>query len=362
MTENNNSTAPVRAHSAPPQIKVRRAVLADRDALTDFYKRHFPERRRLLDSSVWDWEFARQPGAGDELPFYVLEADGRIEGGIGYWLAQVRVAERTIEAVLPVNYFVAEEFKGLPALRLLRAVLAERDVTLGTNVSADALRLLLKSGFKDIGNQMRSYTYALRITAGLALKARAVAAGRRTAEIGRRLSEKIGQPGIRYRTAGVLDADFLSRIAANDAMPTQWQALVKSPTWLSWRYEPASGIQCEYVYQFRDGLPVALAIIAIDRKKPECERDVVLLDAIFGHSASLPGIVTEVLRLGRDADCSRVVCHALSAPLAAVMRRCLFGSAPSGVGLLVSVRDDSLKRELQDPARWHFMLGDCDAY
>jgi len=148
--------------SAAPAIRVRRATPADREPLLAFYREHHAHRPRLTDPDVWDWLFAEQPRASDAIPFFVLEADGKVAGGIGYVVTRARLGDRDVDAIFPVNFFINPAYRGLPALRLLRAALKECSVAIAAYVSPDAMRLLLKSGFVDLSTRLRGYHYGLQ--------------------------------------------------------------------------------------------------------------------------------------------------------------------------------------------------------
>lgn len=345
------------ATAGTPAISVRRARFEDRARLLDFYAQHHSQRSRLTDGVVWDWLFTQQPDASSEPPLYVLEVDGDIAGGIGYIGADVLVAGQKISGILPINYFINPAFRGLPALRLLRAALDGRTLAIGAYVSPDARRLLLKFGFVDLSAALRSYHYGLQVRGNI--RSAATWSLRRSVELLRRGTRKLLYPELAHRISTVLDRQFLESCRSELGL----HRLEKSFEWLNWRYVQSpllnsTTFHVEFVYQFRGGHPVAMAIIGKDMAR----RELVILDVIWHTDALLGALIDEVIARGRIGRCDVVSTHALSAPLHKIFVAGFFASSVSNVGMVVLARDPALREEATDPARWHFMIGDCDAY
>ncbi|MDN5848809.1 MAG: hypothetical protein L0H63_04105 [Nitrococcus sp.] len=340
-----------------PVVTVRRARVEDRARLLSFYAEHHAQRSRLTGGAIWDWLYLKQPDMSGELPLYILEANGNIAGGIGYIGAQVQVDRQRIPAILPISYFINPAFRGLPALRLLRIALKDRALAIGAYVSPDARRLLLKMGFVDLSAAMRSYHYGLRGQTGL--RSVAILAIRRTAELLRRSTRTVMHPGLRHRVGPDLDREFVEQCHPVASL----HRIQKSFSSLEWRYGKSpllnsSSFRVEFVYQFRSSRPVALAIIAVNARRSE----LILLDVIWSGGAVLSAVVDRVIAYGRAAGCGVISTHALSAPLHQTLTACLFASTVSSIGMMVLARDPAVRTAVSDPARWHFMVGDCDAY
>lgn len=337
-------------------ISLRRATAADCDRLVSFYREFHAARARLTDPAIWRWQFLEQPHAAGIVPFFILEDGGQICGGIGYLCVKIRTGERVVDGLVPVNYFINPAYRGLPALRLFRAVLQESPVTIGTYVSQDALGLLNKSGFEDLSSEVHVYYYPLRAAANGSLASRLKATLRSAWEAVRAVGLRISQPGLAYRVSTELDHAFVRD-------PGWWpglQCLQKSSEWLDWRYRKSPLLRARFVYQTRRGEPCGLAVIHVDAAKDT----LVILDLLV-HSADdgpIYGLVDEILAVARREKCALVVCHAVSTRLRRIFRNCLFGSRQSDVNLLVLCREAGLSGALADPGRWTFQLGDSDVY
>lgn len=340
--------------STEPTIAVRRARREDRDALMTFYREQHAQRARLIDPAIWDWLFVQQPYASDRLPFFVLESNGRIVGGIGYIRAKLSVEGGQVEASFPINYFIDPAYKGLPALRLFRAVLNESPLAIGAYVSPDAMRLLLKSGFADLSDAFCNYYYGLQ-AGSPSLRGMALALARRMAEWGRRLWGALRHPAVSYRLGAELDAAFAKELTATSGAIS----VCKTFEWLEWRYVKSPLLKSQFVYQFQAGRPAALAIIFIDTARDE----LVLLDFLSAPAAAcLTGLIDRLIVVARANHCRTIATHALSDSLGRHARACLFASMKSDLGLAVFARDKPLRNLLVDVHRWHLMLGDTDAY
>lgn len=321
----------------------------------DFYSRHHAQRSRLNDAMLWVWEFVETAHRSDELPFFVLTDGGRIVGGIGYIDVTLDLGERMIPAAMPVNYFIDPAYKGLPALRLLRAVQNERDILIGSYVSEDALRLLTKSGFKDLSAHVRAYHYPLRFNA---FNPRSVAAWmwRRASEWRRRANTLRSGEELEYRESTRLNALHADTFAASSGVVR----ISKNHAFIHWRYESSPILDPVFVLQSTGARACGLAVLHIDRKRSEC----VLLDVLWTDhpTGRLPGLIDEVIRTARKHGCRMLITHALSTTLDTVLTQCLFSSRVSDLGMCILARKEPERDILTNPARWHFMLGDTDAY
>jgi hypothetical protein len=334
-------------------IVVRRATLADRPAIAHFYQRHFSDRPLLTDMRVWDWKFAQQPHC-EQLPFFVLERGAEIVGGIGYVATQVVLDEQTVAAAIPVNYFVDPECKGLHALRLLRAVQAEKPITIGANLSADAVRILDKSGYTKLGAFVRGHYLPLTCVSGGVLRAL----------LGR--SRRQWRRLIRIATRSLSSCRLLSPEQLSDELLTAvshgsnqlfWR---KDPAYLRWRYANSPCLSPVFVGQYINDKPVGLGVMHL----PRDGREAVILDMLWceWNEEHIAQLIDGMLDQARNLGCGVVVTQTLSQKLTRVLKDCWFGSGPSRLGAAVLVRDALLKQRLADHNTWHFIVGDSDLY
>ena len=348
--------------ASQPAVTVRRATQADAERLAGFYRQHFTSRLRLNDDALWKWEFASQPGASDRFPFFVLESDGHIEGGIGYVRFDLRVDALTIAGIHPVNYFVNSNFKGLHALRLFRAVLAEAPVVIGSYVSDSAMPLLKRSGFVDLSSHFHSYHFSLRTATSSVrgagkVRHAAVVLFRRLWLATVSAVTRMRAPKIRYEISDKLDANWLSHVES-------WRlagcCIVKNSSYLAWRYANNPVLDCRYVWQFRGEIPIALAIMHLDAVRSEA----VLLDfmGIKDDLWQLVGLIGRTMVGARHAGATLWTTHALSPDLNRALQVLGCGRSQSSIGINIFCADEELRRRVVDPNRWHFMIGDTDVY
>jgi hypothetical protein len=334
-----------------PEARLRRATTDDWAALAAFYAASHAERSRLHDEALWRWAFASRPGPPT---FFVLESATGIVGGIGYVPVELRVDGDHLPGALPVNYFVDDRYRGLPALRLLRAVQGECARLVGAYVSPSALRLLVKSGFTDLSGALRAYHRGVR--SGYGPRRAIVQLARRIADAVLGLADRLRTRELRHVARTALDADLDDRFASGPGAV----GLRKTAEYLRWRYERSPALQPTFVHRYEQGALTGIAVLQFDRGGDRA----LLLDLLVRDAApaTLTGLVLAAVREARVRGASTLVTQALSGAVDAALRRCLFGTLPGDLGLAVQVRDAAERASLGDPSRWHFMLGDCDAY
>lgn len=345
-----SAAAPPRA----PASTVRRAMHADLPDLLQFYRRHHPQRTRLCNAEVQSWLFARQPGSDSTLPLFILESGGEVVGSIGYVGARLCRDGETSELAFPINYFVSDEFKGLPALRLFKAVMAEKHSLAGAYVSGDARRLLGKLRFADRSSDLKGYHYGLLVpttwreflTSGI----------RRTAESLRTFWRAASLRRAGHHVSRNLDDAF---IAGMHGIPGTIH-VEKSAGFVRWRYADSPAMDCHFIYQTIGRTPAGLLVTHYDASR----RELVILDILCkeGRLWQLTGLVDASITLARELGCSALVTHALSARMDKVLRRCLFGSAASDLGMFLFSAIGPIHQALAADPDLHLMLGDTDAY
>lgn len=355
--------------TAAPSIQVIRATGTDWPMLAEFYARQFTERPRLNDARIWRWQFLEQPGDARPVPFFVLKVDECIEGAIGYLQFDLRVGDASLTAIHPVNYFVNPHYKGLSALRLLRAILQEGHIIIGSYVSDDARRLLSKSGFIDFGAYVNSYHLGLRMPAVQALQgesrmtprtnpiSRLIWAGRRAWESALRGYIQTKDPSLTYRMDVELN-DALLEIAGTWLPPGV--GIYKTSEYLRWRYAHSPVLTCRYLWQFDNGIPVSLAVLHFDADK----RAAVMLDLTAATFASdrCTGIILEIIRQARANALNLFTTHCMSPGVEAILCRIGCGCVTSDLGFMMYSPDTESKKILADAKHWHFMTGDTDRY
>lgn len=348
--------------SATDGFVVRRIEERDLPALEAFYRRNFPDRPRLNDMALWRWEFMRHPRVAGALPFFIIDADGEIQGAIGYIPLDILVRGHVVTGGHPVNYFVHPRYRGLPALQLLMAVLGEcRNVVAGY-FSPDARRLFEKLGFVDLSPHVRSYY--LPLPGSTPLRQGETAARARLLRTLRMawsgIVRRAGRTWLRriYQIERRLDDRFAAFL--DDAAAPADDGVCKDVSYLRWRYEESPVLNCVFIHQWRHGAPSGLAVVHVDGPRQEA----VLLDLI-ARPSSLPntlGLVTAAVDYAASQRLALVTTQLLSRPWNRALRWSGFGSITSSIGLIVRAQDPKTLEEMKDPARWHYVIGDTDVY
>jgi len=347
--------------SATGNYVVRRIEARDVSALEDFYHRNFPDRPRLNDMAVWRWEFTRHPRVVGAPPFFIIDADGEIQGAIGYIPLDIRLRGRSVSAGHPVNYFVHPSYKGLPALQLLMAVLGECHNVVAGYFSPDARRLFEKLGFVDLSSHVRSYYLplpggasarpgettvrarllrALRIAWNGFVRSAVRALGRREYKIERRLDDRFA-------------------IFIDDASDPAY-GVRKDLSYMRWRYEESPVLNCVFIHQWSQGTPSGLAVVHLDSRRQEAA----LVDLIArpGNLFNTLGLVTAAVDYAASQRLALVTTQLLSRPWDRALRWAGFGRTAGNIGLIVRAPDPETLEEMKDPARWHYVIGDTDVY
>ncbi len=345
-------------HLVPTEkVNIRRATVDDWERLADFYRKHFPEHVRLRDPEMWRWQFFSKSGKGFSAPFFILEVDDRVEGAIGCIHAAVRVKGRTVPMALPVNFFVNSKYTGLPALRLFRNALREAPIVIGTYVTADAKRLLQKSGFKDLSSSVRHYYFTLRGSAAPTIRSRLITFVR--------LAWKRILGFYTRNVSGPNEYSFSRSIdqnrAAFFAQGIQAACFVdKSVDFVKWRYEDSPALQTHFAWQSHKGALSGFAALQTTNDK----KTMVILDWFTGGGSLSRDIdfLHAIIQYAQQQGADYLVTDALSGRLHRVFSWTGFGRLTSDLGLMVYCQDDDVGNVIFEPSNWHFVVGDSDRF
>jgi hypothetical protein len=341
---------------------VRRAQEDDIPQLAAFYQRFHPHRTRLQDMTAWRWEFLANPYIDKDAAFFVLETGGRIHGGIGYVPVQLQVADRVLKAGHPVNFFIDPAYKGLPALRLLRACLRECPVAFAGYVSDDAARLFKAAGFIDLSQYLRHYHLPL-CDGG---PGGGLSAAKRLARIVLRKTLIAGARGYCFLRGGRGDVNVSEQPPSADAMPTNTSnparhfRVIKDAQYINWRYAQSPVLNCRYVTLREGGINTALAVVHLD----PAHNQAVILD-IIASSPRLPQLLSLLLHTIQycmDTGLALLSSVMMHPDFDSAYKYLGFGSTRSEYRFMVYAEDKALKQELSAHQKWEFVLGDTDRY
>ena len=348
-----------------PTMVVRRAEPADVPKLEAFYQRFHSGRTRLLNMKTWHWEFLDNPNSRGNIPFFVIEAEGAIHGGIGYLPVNLQCGDHTVTAGHPVNYFVDPAFKGLPALRLMRACLRESTVTFFSYLTDDAVRLVKATGVVDLSTHLSHYYLALgshvgRIAGGWRGYAKLLAL--RLARVFLLNAARVycTMIGGRWETAVQTQIPSLPERSMNTNFSKSRYAVVKDAAYLHWRYALSPLLNCSYVTVRENGTVTALAVVHMDHKlKTAAILDIIQVSPNFACSLQL---IIAVIDHCRAAGATMLSTHLIHAEIEPAFRWLGFGRQPSDHHFMVYAEDKALKAALSDASKWEFFLGDTDVY
>ncbi len=135
-------------------FSISRMEASEIDALFEFRRKTFPENRKQMDQARWRWLYLANPETGGSLPVWLLKSEGRIVGSVAAVPTRIKVGKGGCVGFFGADYFVEREYLGLPALRLLKTMLAESPLNIGTNLSPSAQRLFAKLGYADLSTSL----------------------------------------------------------------------------------------------------------------------------------------------------------------------------------------------------------------
>lgn len=345
------------SQSRLPDVQVVRALESDWPAIQAFFSREFKDHPRLSNSEEWHWKFLEQPGTGQQPRFLLLKVNGQIEGTVGFICFDIQYGERTISAIHPVNFFVSPNHKGLPALRLFRAVLREGELVIGSSISGDASRLLSKSGFIDLSAYLYAYHLGLRVTQSVGPRGLIIRIGRIFWTVLLRSFLRTTCHKLTYRIESSLDAMLLDSASH---WPSPNHGIHKTGEYLRWRYAHSPFLNCCYIWQLDNGFPVGLAILHMDSNN----RTAVLLD-LATASPKLSYSISMVLRVIQHADESGMdilISHCMSHNLEKALRLSGCARRVSELGFMAYSTNATTMNMLRDTRKMHFVLGDTDLY
>lgn len=341
---------------------VRRAQESDIPGLEAFYRRFHPDRPRLHDMAAWRWEFLANPYLDKKIPFFVLEVDGQIQGGIGYVPVQMQLPGRILKAGHPVNFFINPAYKGLPALRLLRACLRDCPVAFASYVSDDAARLFKAAGFVDLSQHLQHYHLPLHDGGPQARSTGGLANAKRLA----RKALSTGARGYCFLAGGRGNISVSEQPPPADLMPTNTPGhtghfrIVKDAQYLNWRYTQSPLLNCRYVTIRENDLNTAMAVLHLDTKLNQA----IILDIIASSPrfAQLLGLLLQTIQYCMDTGVALLSSVMMHNKFGSAFKYVGFGSTRSEYRFMVNAEDGALKRELAEHQKWEFVLGDTDRY
>ncbi|ACM21295.1 hypothetical protein Geob_2952 [Geotalea daltonii FRC-32] len=338
-------------------LRVRRYTPDDEDALFTFREKIFPEGHKSLDRAHFRWKFLKHPYA-DELPFFIMEHDGKVVGTQGYWPFLLRIGNKRMTCSHLVDFNVDDAYRGLPTLRLFKAVCSCSELNFGAYLSSDAKRFFAAANWIDISSHLKNYYCFISAPAkaGLIGKSRSffrsllISAKLRALTITNRSYTFKLEPNIPTQ------ADEILRQSQNE----EQVCLVKEKKFLNWRYEPSVRRKYNFASVYLDGSLKCFLIFKIikDSGLNRC----FIMDIIHtpGEKRPLKILLIHLAAYLKNTSDVAVLQSAALPTLGNLLLSCGFSSNDSNIGFMLSHNSYNFTKESNSLSRFNFVLGDTD--
>ena len=337
---------------------VRRYKPEDEEALFAFRKTIFPQGSKDLDPDYFRWKFIERADTSG-IPFFVLESYGRIVGTLGYWLLTLTIGDLTVSCGHLVDFNVDKAFRGLPTLKLYRAVSAETEVNFGANISADARRFFGAARWLDLSCRLNNhYLYLMPSEADNALKLSKYHAGRSIAKMYRWNIYRKNNISFSVRLSNGIPEDLEHLL---DCIPERKKiSFMKDYTYYFWRYGAQICNRYNSISLFESGIPKAAIIFYMT---PGTElRQCTVMDIICNpyDNSKMELLLCELVTYC-DKQKNVELLTATSLPsLNSVFKACGFRTGTSTLGLIVNKKFLDAIGSDTTVDNLDFMMGDTD--
>jgi len=125
-------------------IEVRRATLADKQAVFKFLPKAYSERSQYKFPERWEWQFEKNPfRKGNELPVWIaVDENGAVVGQIGTMIEPFKIGTETHRLGWGVDAFLLPECRGQRiGYKLYQAALEGSDIYIGLRMAETARRI-----------------------------------------------------------------------------------------------------------------------------------------------------------------------------------------------------------------------------
>ncbi len=124
------------------QIEVRRATLADKNAIFEFLEQAYSGRARFKFPQRWEWAYERNPFTDGQLPVWIAVVAGRVVGQSAALVEPLVVDGRRYRLGWGVDFYVLPEYRGRGlGTRLQAANNASHEVFMSLSMAAGAARI-----------------------------------------------------------------------------------------------------------------------------------------------------------------------------------------------------------------------------
>lgn len=334
-------------------ITIERFKKNDTDKLFEFRHKVFPNNARRDDRKLWTWRYLTNPASNGNIPVWVIKNENRIVGSIASTDTRMKVGERIYLASFGNDYFIDKEFLGLPALRLLKTMLAEYEISIAAYVSESAKKLFLKMGHLDLSKQLECYSMSLMPP--LRFKSHVKHAGLKFL---RRIMAPVSyETNVATEIPGGV-SDLWTRIQKSEQF-----CVVKDIEYLSWRYVHCPNVKYEFISLRNNGFLKALGVVAIREWSHIGVKQGVIMDMLVPETdtSSLLSLLETCLAYFREEKCTECFTHVTKGWMRNSLSIMGFYRGVSDIGFLVYT-SPAVNGYLStfDLKLMHFYLGDTD--
>ena len=345
---------------------VRRIKDEDIPALMKFFQELDPHNKKLNDRELWRWKYADSPNTSPDYPYFVIEVGDQIKGALAYLPFMISVGGKAMKSGHLADYFVAKEYRGIPAVRLLKECMKDCPVWMTASMSKHTKRLFPKMGFVDLSDHVNSYYLALDCSLFSSREGQKSGRSLVSALYGNVRRLWLALLNIYYSrqspdtvTYQVTDS-FDRAMVPNGPELRERTAIVKDADYIEWRYAKSPVLNCIYIGQTNRETRDGLAVLQIDASAKEA----VLLDFIHRSPTSPAAVclILQVIKYCRSRGCTLLSTQMLNHPLEDILKRLRFGYGASSLGFMAYSEVTSIQDKLGDVKHWSFMIGDTDVY
>lgn len=350
--------------------RVNRCSVTKLQDLFRFLERNFPNNQKQSNRDRWNWLFFRNPGAYDGCSYWLLESEGRVVGTAGTIPVKVVADAAHLDAAIQVDLLVEEQFKGLPALALLKKSKEFGDIHIAINLSPAARNLFLRLKYHDFSDHLHELCYPMlaRYFArekgflGYSITLARIHLKNLWYEWLRdRILSRQAQQDYRVKIDSHLDPDIeklWTTISCNFRF-----SIVKDYRYLQWRYEHRPDIAYDFIHIYEDSALRGVIVAAvIPSTIGEMEGYIFDLIADFRQQRLIEFGISHALVYFKNKRAIFAKLVLLNDSLAECFIKMGFRSWKSSQGLMIDIKKESPIDHtlITDPQNWHIITGDSD--
>ncbi|AVF02930.1 MULTISPECIES: GNAT family N-acetyltransferase [Devosia] len=251
-----------------------------------FFEHHWPRRISLADHAFAHWQFALAPDTGANHSIIAFDqGENRIAGVMGLTPRPFYLSESALNGAELTTWVVAENYRNSGAgAKILSAVMERYDALIGMGISAQALPIYLRSGFRYL-RAIPRYVKILNLD-------NSARVGEIT-PVGRKLQRISGPDAPPYQVSGEVSPELFVRLTKSLNM------FDRGPRYLEWRYRNHPRFKYD-VFSVRSGGGEALVVTRTEDGLGTI-KVLHVLDCV-GDESAMPAAVAFIEERGRSLD------------------------------------------------------------